>query len=301
MTRRDFFQLVTAISAAGAALSYRSLAAPAAEPRKRKIKKGFWYAAAPGNSPLEKFKAIKDAGFEGVEPPSHLNREEVLRARDETGLAIPSVSCGQHSRGLSSASTSDRAQAVEGIRHALQDAKLYGATSVLVVPGRVTAEISYDAVYQHTQEELRKVVPLAEELGVKLAFENVWNNFLLSPMEAARYVDEFNSPAVGWQFDVGNILYLGWPEHWIRILGRRILKVHIKEFSRKKANEEGLRQGFAVEFTEGDCNWPAVMKALDDIGYSGWAIVEPAWKPKDVDEVERLRKIADKVDKILAL
>jgi L-ribulose-5-phosphate 3-epimerase len=268
---------------------------------KRDIKKGFWYPSAPGKAPLEKFEAVKAAGYDGIEPPSHLDQEEVLRARDKTGLAIPSVACGKHSRGLSHSEASQRAEAVAGIKQALRDAKRYGASSVLVVPGQVTDEIAYDVASQRTQEGLRQVVPLAEELGVKLAFENVWNHFLLSPMEAARFVDQFNSPAAGWHFDVGNAVYLGWPEQWIRILGKRIQKLHLKEFSRKKMNEAGMRQGFAVEFLAGDDDWPAVMKAVDEIGYRGWAIAEPAWQPKDVAPETRLRQIAEKMDQILAL
>ena len=142
-------------------------------------------------------------------------------------------------------------------------------------------------------------MPLAEELGVKLAVENVWNHFLLSPLEAARFVDEFHSPAVGWHFDVGNAIYLGWPEHWIRILGKRIQKVHIKEFSRKNMNERGLRAGFAVEYLEGDNDWPAVMKALDEVGYRGWANAEPGRTPKGVDGQTRLQQISEKMDQIL--
>jgi hexulose-6-phosphate isomerase len=268
---------------------------------KRDLKKGMWYAAAPGIGPLEKLKAIKAAGFDGVEPPSHLDQDEVLHARDESGLLIASVSCGQHSRALSSPDPANRAQAVEGVKQALRDAKRYGASSILVVPGVVNETTSYADTYQRVQSELKKAVPLAEELDVKMAFENVWNHFLLSPLEAARFVDEFNSPAVGWHFDVGNVIYLGWPEQWIRILGKRIQKLHVKEYSRKKLNEKGQRAGFAVEFLEGDNDWPAVMAALDEIGYRGWAIVEPAWKPEGVDAATRLRQISGKLDKILSL
>ena len=143
----------------------------------------------------------------------------------------------------------------------LRDGKRYGASSVLLVPAVVNKEVSYDDAYKRSQAEIRKAIPLAEELGVKIAIENVWNHFLLSPLEAARYVDEFNSPAVGWHFDVGNILNYGWPEQWIRILGPRIQKLHIKEFSRKKRDSQGLWKGFDVKLLEGDNNWPAVMKA----------------------------------------
>lgn len=268
---------------------------------KRDFKKAMWYAAAPGETVLEKFKAIKAAGFDGVEPPSELDQEEVLRARDATGLAIPSVSCGRRSRPMISPQASARKSAVQGIQAALREAKRYGASSILVVPGGVGDETTYAEAWERSVETLRETVPLAEELGVNLAIENVWNNFLLSPLEAARFVDEFKSPAVGWHFDVGNVIYLGWPEQWIRILGKRIQKVHFKEFSRKKMNEAGLRAGFAVEFLEGDNNWPAVMKALDEIGYTSWALVEPAWQPKGVPGEERLKQIAGKLNQILAL
>ena len=268
---------------------------------KRNLKKGIWYASTPGRTALEKLKAAKAAGFDGIEPPSHLDQEAILRARDDTGLAIASVSCGQRSRGVTNPDTAKRDEAVEGIKQALRDAKRYGASSILVMPGEVTEQIAYDLAYRHSQDSLRKVVPLAEELGVKLAFENVWNQFLLSPLEAARFVDEFHSPAVGWQFEAGNAIYLGWPEQWIRILGPRIQKLHIKEFSRKKMEDRGPRAGFAVEYLEGDNDWPAIMKAVDDIGYQGWAIAEPAWQPPGVDPIVRLGQIAGKLDQILAL
>jgi L-ribulose-5-phosphate 3-epimerase len=268
---------------------------------KRDLKKGMWYASAPGQTAREKFQAVKAAGYDGIEPPSEVDPDEVLRAQDQTGLAVPSVSCGKDSRGLTDPAPEKRAEAVEGIKQALRKAKRYGASSILVVPGGVSEQVTYAAAYERTQQELRKVVPLAEELGVKLAFENVWNHFLLSPMEAARFVDEFNSPAAGWQFDVGNAVYLGWPDQWIRILGKRIQKLHIKEFSRKKMQEGGMRNGFAVEYLEGDCNWPAVMQAVDEAGYRGWAIAEPAWQPQGVDPAARMKQIAEKMDEILAL
>ncbi|HCL92094.1 MAG TPA: sugar phosphate isomerase/epimerase family protein [Verrucomicrobiota bacterium] len=268
---------------------------------KRNLKKGIWYTSVPGGTVLEKFQAAKAAGFDGVEPPSHLNQEEILRARDETGVAVCSVSCGGPTRDLSHPDAAKRAEAVKSLEQAVREAKRYGAASVLVVPGAVTGQISYAETYQRVQESVRKVVPLAEELGVRLAFENVWNYFLLSPMEAARFVDEFRSPAVRWQFDVGNILNFGWPEHWIRILGPRIQTLHVKEFSRKKRDGEGLWKGFAVEYLEGDNDWPAVMKAVDEIGYTGWATLEPAWVPPDVDPVARLRQISEKLDRIIAI
>jgi hexulose-6-phosphate isomerase len=300
INRRDFLKA----SSAGLALSLlpRTLAAaPAVAKAARTLKKGYMLNTYPGKevSVLEKFKNIRAAGFAGVEASSHMDQHEVLRAQDQTGLLIPSVVCGQHSRALASADPTKHAEAVEGVKQALRDAKKYGASSVLVVPGGVSEETSYADNYRRTQEGLRKTIPLAEELGVKLAFENVWNHFLLSPMEAARYVDEFKSSAAGWHFDVGNVIFLGWPEQWIHILGKRIQKIHIKEYSRKLLNERGLRAGFEVEYLEGDNDWPAVMKALDGIGYSGWLIAEPAWRPKGVAMPERLKTISEKMDRII--
>src|SRR5204862_6181045 len=115
---------------------------------------------------------------------------------------------------------------LEALKQTLRDGKRYGASSVLLVPAVVNKEDSYADAYTRSQAEIRKAVPLTEYLGVKIAIENVCNAFLLSPLEAARYVDEFNSPAVGWHFDVGNVITYGWPEQWIRILGKRIQKLH---------------------------------------------------------------------------
>ena len=303
-TRRDFLRagsatLALATVRPGALVAEEKVAAA---PPRRPLKKGImWGTVDVKGSVVEKMRAIKAAGFEGVELSSHMDVEEVLRARDEVGLEIPSV-CGVHhwARPLSDPDPKIRADGLAALEQSLRDAKRYGASSVLLVPAVVNQNVSYADAYTRSQTEIRKAVPLAEELGVKIAVENVWNHFLLSPLEAARYVDEFNSPAVGWHFDVGNVINYGWPEQWIRILGPRIQKLHIKEFSRTKRDQEGLWKGFAVEFLTGDNNWPAVMKALDDVNYRGWAIVEPAWKAPGVDPAERLRQIVEKLDHILA-
>ena len=303
-TRRDF------LKTSGAALALATVnpgalaaeAKPASAEPKRALKKGImWATVGVTGSVAEKMKAIKAAGFDGVEMTSHLDVEEVLRARDELGLEIPSVCDSVHwAKTLSDPDPAVRADGLAGLQQSLRDAKRYGASSVLLVPAVVSQTVSYADAYTRSQAEIRRAIPLAEELGIKIAIENVWNHFLLSPLEAARYVDEFNSPAIGWHFDVGNIINNGWPEQWIRILGPRILKLHIKEFSRKQRDQQGLWKGFAVEFLTGDNNWPAVMKALDDVNYHGWAIAEPAWKPEGVPPAERIRQIAGKLDQILA-
>lgn len=242
----------------------------------RNINKGImWGSIGVGDSIEEKFVAAKLAGFDGIEPMSHLNREEVLAASEETGMKIPSVCGALHWRyPLSDPDPLVRKEGVDALIHTLEDASVYGADTVLLVPGRVDANVSYDDCWNRSINEIQKVIPLAEKLRINIAIENVWNNFLLSPLEAVRYIDQFDSHFVRFYFDCGNILLYGFPEQWIRILGERIAKVHIKEFSLERADSHGRRDGFGVRLLEGDVNWPAVMKALDDIGYSDWATIE---------------------------
>jgi hexulose-6-phosphate isomerase len=301
MNRREFLKTgagAVALSAlAPAAFGAENSKTESAAPR-RSLKKGImWATVGLKGSVLEKMKAIKEAGFDGTEMMSHMDQDEVLRARDETGLIIPSV-CGTHHwrLPLSDPDPKVRAEGLEALKQTLRDGKRYGATSVLLVPAVVKKEVSYPDAYARSQAEILKAVPLAEELGVKIAIENVWNQFLLSPLEAARYVDEFNSAAVGWHFDVGNVITFGWPEQWIRVLGKRIQKLHIKEYSRKKRDNEGLWKGFDVPFLEGDDNWPAIMQALDDIGYHGWGIAEQGGG----DTPEGLKDLSDRMTKIFA-
>ncbi|HUS37794.1 MAG TPA: sugar phosphate isomerase/epimerase family protein [Verrucomicrobiae bacterium] len=293
-TRREF--LTTTAAASALALSGQSFAAESA--KKRAIKKGIMYSTiGVGKTVMEKFQAAKEAGFEGVEAMSHYDQEDVLKARDQTGLKIPSV-CGAHhwAKPLSDPNPGVREQAVEALKQTLRDAKRYGATSVLLVPAVVNKNTSYQDAYTRSQAEIKKAIPLAEELQVKIAIENVWNGFLLSPLEAARYVDEFNSPWVGWHFDIGNVINFGWPEQWVRVLGKRIQKLHIKEYSRKKRDKEGPGAGFGVPFLEGDNDWPSIMKALDEIGYDGWGIAEQGGGGTP----EGLRDLAERMDKIFA-
>jgi hexulose-6-phosphate isomerase len=301
MNRREFLKGGVGAVAVAAVVPQVLAAqdAPQSNPRsKRPIRKAImWGTVGVKGSVLEKMKAVKEAGFEGVEMNSHMDQDEVVRAREEGGLTIPSV-CGVHhwSKPLSAADPKVRAEGLEALKQTLRDAKRYGASSVLLVPAIVNKEVSYPDAYTRSQAEIRKAIPLAEELGVKIAVENVWNHFLLSPLEAARYVDEFNSPAVGWHFDVGNVITYGWPEQWIRVLGKRIQKFHIKEYSRKRSEEEGLWKGFEVPLLEGDDDWPTVMKAIDEIGYSGWVMTEQGGG----DTPDGLKDLAARLGKILS-
>jgi hexulose-6-phosphate isomerase len=286
LNRRDFLRTTGTVLAA---TSFDASSFSVAAAGKRKLKKAIMIGTVGiKGSVLEQFQAIKAAGFDGVEANSHMKQDEVLKARDETGLEIPSVCCSTHwDKPVSDPDAAVRAAGLEGLKQSLRDAKRYGASSVLFVPAVVKKEVSYADAYRRSQEEIRKALPVAEELSVKIALENVWNQFLLSPLEAARYVDEFNSPWVGWHFDVGNILKFGFPEQWIRMLNKRILKIHLKEYSAKR--------GFDVEFLKGDDDWPAVMKALDEIGYTGWAIAEQG----GADSLDGLKKLAGEIDRIL--
>lgn len=308
MERKEFLQMSTAgLAAFGSGLNIFN---PEVQSKKvmknsfqESLKKGYMLETFPSGddySVLEKFRMLKAAGFHGVEPPSGLNREEVLAAKEETDLEIPSIVVSTHwSNPLSSSDESVVQAGLDGLETALYDADEFGASTILLVPGVVNADVSYEDVYRRSQREIKKMLPLAEELDVVIAIENVWNQFLLSPIEAARYVDEFESPWVGWYFDIGNIINYGWPSHWIEILGDRIKMIHIKEFSRQKRDDEGLWSGFNVNYLEGDNDWPKIMQTLHNIDYSGYAIAEPAYRPDNVSAEQFLREyISERMDQI---
>lgn len=286
MNRRQF------LLAGGAALATPALG------KTRDIRKAIMYETIRMDAPiLGKFKAVKEAGFAGIEPMSHMPQSEVQDAFAATGLKPASVCCATHWKNpLSDPDAAVRKAGLDGLLQALHEAKAYGATSVLLVPAVVSKKVSYTDAWTRSQAEIRKALPAARELGVKIAIENVWNQFLLSPIEAARYVDEFESPAVGWHFDVGNVINYGFPEQWVRILGKRITKLHIKEYSRAKRDKEGPSAGFRTPFLTGDNDWPAVMAALDEVGYTGWGIAEQP----GANSPEGLQTLSSAMDQIFA-
>jgi hexulose-6-phosphate isomerase len=311
-SRRQFLQSVAAAAAGGAAAAsgvvgsavigsavVGSAPQPAFAAGSSGMKKALKYSMVKTDGSLmDKFRLLKQIGFDGVEltAPSTLDKTEVLKARDATGLEIPGVLDSVHWREtLSDPDPEVRARGVAALEAALHDAKAYGATSVLLVPAVVNKQVSYADAYQRSQAEIRKVLPLAEKLDVKIALENVWNYFLLSPLEMARYVDEFESPQVVVHFDVGNVVLYGWPEQWIRTLGKRIYKLDIKEYSRSLAEKQGMRAGFKAKLLEGDCDWPAVMAALGEVGYSGWGSAELAGGGPDW-----LKDVAARMDRVYA-
>ena len=291
-TRRQFLQLTASATAVVALLPSAVHAADATPGKKRALKKAMMGGTIGlKGSLVEKYKALKAAGFEGVEPMSHMNQDEVVKALEESGLKAASVCCGTHwAKPLSAPDSATREIGLDGLRQSLHDAKRYGATSVLLVPGVVNKEVTYEDCWKRSITEIRKILPLAADLGVKIAIEDVWNGFILKPEEAVRYLDEINSPMVGWHFDIGNVIKYNAPETWIPVLGKRILKLHIKEYSKAK--------GFGVQFFEGDNNWPAIMKALDDVGYEGWGITEqPGDQTKDV---AALTEFSARLDRVFA-
>ena len=252
------------------------------KPVAKRIKRAVKFHMIQGKiSVLEKFQLLKELGFDGTEihVTDKSDPEEIRNAVDKTGVVV---------HGFLNSSKPD-------LKFAIDRAKYFGGESVLVVAGKVDRKNSYDQVYREQQQRLRVALPYAEKQGIKLLIENVWNNFLLSPLEMARFLDELESDAVGAYFDVGNVVRFGWPEQWIRILGKRIVKLDIKEYSRKIQMNQGVRKGFQVEIGEGDCDWPAVRKALADIGYtSGWATAEVKGGDRN-----RLAEIKQRMDKVL--
>jgi hexulose-6-phosphate isomerase len=220
--------------------------------------------------PRKKLQLAKDAGLDGVEIPAFSTQketEEVRAIAEEVGIGIHSVMGGTHWQlPLSSTDEGVRLKGVDGIKHALHVAKWSGAGVVLVVPGVVTADDSYEAVYDLSRKSIRELLPIAEELGVVMAIENVWNKFLLSPMEMRDYIDDFAHELVKAYFDVGNILLYGFPHHYVETLGRRIVKVHIKDFD--------VTQRQFVPVLTGDVDFPRFVNALKGIGYTDYLTAE---------------------------
>ncbi|HEY6167610.1 MAG TPA: sugar phosphate isomerase/epimerase family protein [Verrucomicrobiae bacterium] len=291
-TRRSFLQ-TSAVTLA--AVSFGSVSAFA---KQRQIKKAImWSTVGVKGSILDKMKMVKDAGFLGVEPMGGMNREEVIAAMKETGLKAASVCCHTHwAKPLSAPDEATRKIGFDGLVLSLQDAQAYGATSVLLVPGVAKNGVTYDDCFKRSVAEIKKAVPAAKDAGVKIAIENVWNDFITTPQQAVDFLDAINSEWVGWHFDIGNVGRYSPAEQWIPVIGRRILKLHIKEFNTKNMTPEKPAAGFGSKFLEGTNDWPAIMAALDKIGYTGWGIAEQGGG----NSPEGLKDLAERMDKIFA-
>lgn len=199
--------------------------------------------------------------------------EELRKASAAARMPIHSVMNAAHWKyPLSSGDPEVVAQSVKGMETSFRNAHLWGAETVLLVPAVVNPQITYEQAWKRSQEQIRKMIPMAEKLKVIIAVENVWNKFLTSPLEFAHYVDEFKSPWVRAYFDVGNVVLFGYPQDWIRTLGKRIVKIHFKDFSFR--NQGGRRVADFVNLREGDIDWKEVHRAMADIQYKGTATLE---------------------------
>lgn len=287
MDRRDFLKYTAAI-AAGAGLTAAPAAAEEANPA-RPLLKAVQIQMLPGDlSDVDKFKLARRCGYTGVEAVPLETLEACKKQADaarEAGITIHSVLYGWWPPFLNKDDVAQKA--VAEMEHALRCAKAMGASAVLMVPSRVTDDYAYGDAYRDSQALIRKLIPLAKELEVVIAVENVWNKFLLSPLEFARYIDELDSPWVKAYFDVGNVIIYGFSQDWIRTLGKRIAKVHLKDFKR-----DGYKW---ADLGDGDVNWKQVSAALNEIGYRDYLTPEvrggdEAWLTELSQRIEKLVK-----------
>jgi len=283
MLRRDFLMGLGCAAAAGGFAGARL-----------PIRKGVLISMLPKNLPIEdRLKIARDAGFEDLECQTVSDEKEaeaIKKAAEQAGLRIHSVMNMAHWQApLNSSDPELVRKGMEGMETSLKNAHFWGADTVLLVPAVVNPKFSYyQDAWTRSQAQIRKLLPLAEKWKVVIAIEEVWNKFLLSPLEFARYIDEFHSPWVKAYLDVGNMMFYGYPQDWIRTLGSRIVKVHLKDFRFRNR---------VVEWTplrEGDVDWIEVYNALAEIRFKGTATVElPA------GDAAYLREVSRRVDLIL--
>ena len=276
---------------AGSPASSGVLATP--PPAPLPIKKGVLLEMLPAKlSYAERMKLARDVGFEVIQAPTTPDEREaeaIKKAADAASVRIDSVMNMDHWKyPLSSADPAVVEKSLAGMRTSLHNAKLWGSDAVLLVPAVVNAQTSYREAWSRSQAQIRKLLPLAEELRIVIAIEEVWNKFLLSPLEMSRYIGEFQSPWIQAWFDVGNVMFYGYPQDWIRTLGKSIAKVHLKDFKRKKDGYEWVNLG------DGDVDWEVVREAFRETGYSGSAICE-----LDGGDEAYLRDVSRRVDRLV--
>jgi hexulose-6-phosphate isomerase len=287
MDRRTFLQSLS-IAPFWQALQSRSTAAGRKAVLIAMLPKDLSYA--------QRFAIACDAGFDAIEMQTIARADEAAEVRDaatRSGLRIHSVMNADHWQfPLSSSDREVVNRSVAGMETSLRNAALWGADAVLLVPAVVDPTTSYKDAWTRSQQVIReRLLPMASELKVIVAVEEVWNKFLLSPLEFARYVDELDSPWLKAYFDVGNVVFYGYPQDWIRSLGARIAKVHLKDFHLDRPNGR-----FAwTNIGDGDIDWREVRRAFDDIGYRGHFTTEVAG-----GDGPYLKDLAGRVDRFLA-
>ena len=289
--RRAFLHSTLATTAALAAGS------AVAEEKKPKLKLAVKYDMIRIDGSIEKkLELVKSLGFLGVEmnSPSNINKDEAVKARDKTGVAIHGVIDSIHWKDtLSDPDEKVRAKGLAALKGALEDAKVYGADTALLVPGVVNKNVTYEQCWKRSSAEVRKAILTADKLGVKIAIEVVWNNFLTKPEQLVEYVDQFKTPLVGAYFDCSNMVKYGVkPSDWIRKLGKRMLKFDFKGFSLTKFKN---KENPWVAIGEGDEDWPDIVKALAEVGYNGWATAEVSGGGrKELQDVfERMKRVLE--------
>jgi hexulose-6-phosphate isomerase len=275
------------------------------------MKKGICWGCVPGEAnDLEgRLRAAKEAGFDGVElavsqpgagPLSlETTEREVGQIREtaaKVGVSLPSLMGGVAAQGtpMLHPDPAVRAACVENLGRTLERAKWLGATAVLLHPGQLKPEMRYDEAWTWTREGLKATIPHAERHGVSVAIENVWNKFILSPVEMQRMIDEVNHPLIGTYFDVGNCILYGYPEQWVAILGKRIKKVHVKDFKRAVATGQGFCQ-----LLEGDADYPAVVAELRRAGYDDYLTSEVS--VRNMSEGQGIADTAQRIGQIMAM
>jgi len=287
--RRDFLKLTAAAAVAPSVLTTTILSVRAE--KEKKLYKALIINMLPGAlSDAEKFRLARKCGFDGIEAKpmkDHKAAAEQAKIATEEGVPIHSLLYGWWPP-FTNRDPKEVGKSIEEMKDALRCAKVMGADAVLLVPTKLTEEFSYQDAYKWSQEYVSRLIPTAEQTGVIVAVENVWNKFLLSPIEFARYLDELNSRWIKAYFDVGNVIIYGYAQHWIRTLGKRLVKIHLKDFKRRGYEWKNL--------LDGDVNWSQVRKALDEVGYNGYMTAELGGG----DEAY-LTDIAKRIDRIIAM
>lgn len=294
--RRTFLKTLAAVagSAAAADVSFAQKPSP---PNPATLKKSTLISMLPKErSYAERFAIAREAGFEAIEMrtvTSDSEAAEIKEASEKTGLKIHSVMNEEHWRSpLSSSDPAVVTRSVQGMETSLKNAVLWGADTVLLVPAVVDAQTSYRDAWTRSQRVIReRLLPVARDLKVVIAVEEVWNKFLLSPLEFARYVDDFESPWVRAYFDVGNVVIYAFPQDWIRTLGSRIVKVHLKDF----LFERGKGTFAWKNIGEGEIDWIQVRRALNEVGYAGYVTTELGG-----GDAAYLKDVSARVDRFIA-
>jgi len=299
--RRAFLKSIAAAAVAGAVQPAEGAqSSPVQKPATATIRKSTLISMLPRQlSYADRFAMAREAGFEAIEMQTITKDDEaaeIKEASKKTGLRIHSVMNSDHWRlPISSSNPEVVSGSVKGMEASIRNAALWGADAVLLVPAVVDATTSYRDAWTRSQQVIReRLVPMARDMKVIIAVEEVWNKFLLSPIEFAKYIDEFDSAWVKAYFDVGNVVFYAFPQDWIRALGSRIVKVHLKDFKLDRQNGRFTWPNIG----EGDIDWPEVRRAFADIKYNGYMTTELS--RGNADPAAYLKDVSTRVDRFLA-